>query len=282
MRVDPTIHAKRGRSSAAERAGLPRITVANAVDYPPPSLDSFRTPSSRAAADAAPVLWYWQMTGELWDRESRSYQLVRKKHWRMVPANQLKEKQRLGGRVPLDSNRPLNNELFERCPELGVDRFFRTRDELGVDRKNEPAKRRRLEAARTIPQQLEQGTYRCPRCQSNSVGLMDRPHVRLHILSAALCREDGPKVAGPTLSCLQVVSAMGPASDPRANCRCKACGAHRISSNHMDTLYHDDGTLRGQHQWSTYTPGSCTCFGHSNAHNSDCSYGCLYRRKVEL
>ena len=149
--------------SAAERAGLPRITVANAVDYPPPSLDSFRTPSSRAATDAAPVLWYWQMTGELWDRESRSYQLVRKKHWRMLPANQLKEKQRLGGRVPLDSNRPLNNELFERCPELGVDRFFRTRDELYVGRKNEPAKRRRLEAARTIPQQLEQGTYRCPR-----------------------------------------------------------------------------------------------------------------------
>ena len=66
----------------AERAGLPRILprVAdypseNAAQYPPPSLDKFRTKESRAPVNAAPMLWYWQMTGKEWNRESHSYQV---------------------------------------------------------------------------------------------------------------------------------------------------------------------------------------------------------------
>ena len=47
----------------------------NAAIYPPPSLDKFRTAALRAPADAAPVLWYWQMTGETWDRKTHSYKV---------------------------------------------------------------------------------------------------------------------------------------------------------------------------------------------------------------
>ena len=50
--------------------------VNNAAQYPPPSLNKFRTAASRAPADAPPCLWYWQMTGNEWDRKSRSYQVA--------------------------------------------------------------------------------------------------------------------------------------------------------------------------------------------------------------
>ena len=85
----------------AARAGLPRIVPSrpnseeypigtdaqaltcirvspfcvNAAKYPPPSLDRFRTAASREPADAAPVLWYWQMTGKTWDRKTYSYRV---------------------------------------------------------------------------------------------------------------------------------------------------------------------------------------------------------------
>ena len=56
-------------------AGIPYTGILcwNAAIYPPPSLDKFRTAALRAPADAAPVLWYWQMTGETWDRQTHSY-----------------------------------------------------------------------------------------------------------------------------------------------------------------------------------------------------------------
>ena len=49
----------------------------NAAAYPPPRLNKFRSAAAPAPADAPPVLWYWQMTGAEWDRESRSYQARR-------------------------------------------------------------------------------------------------------------------------------------------------------------------------------------------------------------
>ena len=87
-------HTARAETTAvyAERAGLPRILPKskvprpyhntpilgpsdNAAQYPPPSLNNFRTTASREPADAPPVLWYWQMTGEEWNRETHSYQV---------------------------------------------------------------------------------------------------------------------------------------------------------------------------------------------------------------
>ena len=55
----------------------------NAVLFPPPSLDKFRTAASRAPADAAPVLWYWQMTGETWDRQTHSYRVCFRWHLKL-------------------------------------------------------------------------------------------------------------------------------------------------------------------------------------------------------
>ena len=72
-------------ASHAARRGLPRIVADNATSYPPPSLNSFRTAAARAPADSAPALWYWQLTGEEWRRDSHSYELA-KKAWRRVPA----------------------------------------------------------------------------------------------------------------------------------------------------------------------------------------------------
>ena len=89
-------HTARAETTAvyAERAGLPRILPRskvphpyhgaivqilgpsdNAAQYPPPSLNNFRTTASWEPADAPPVLWYWQMTGEEWNREAHSYQV---------------------------------------------------------------------------------------------------------------------------------------------------------------------------------------------------------------
>ena len=79
----------------AARAGLPRITEANAGDYHPQSLNGFRTAASRAANDSLPVLWFWQMTGEEWDRDSKTYGLAAKKHWRMLPENQEEKRDEL-------------------------------------------------------------------------------------------------------------------------------------------------------------------------------------------
>ena len=98
----------------------------NAAIYPPPSLDKFRTAASRAPADAPPVLWYWQMTGETWDRQTHSYrvcsagasklstppahstgsirvgQLARKAHLRMLPDNIRNERYREANRERKD------------------------------------------------------------------------------------------------------------------------------------------------------------------------------------
>ena len=159
--MEPTI------AELATRAGLPRIlprrrnqvASENAWQYPPPSLNKFRTAASREPADAPPVLWYWQMTGEQWDRKSHSYevclclshrthersadecgsirvwQLARKSHWRMLEDNQAKENER--------------EETEARAR----------------DRKNNQAKyrqKRKLEAIEQCPQQLENGILRCP------------------------------------------------------------------------------------------------------------------------
>ena len=123
----------------AARAGLPRIEIMtvsergydnkislNAAQFPPPSLNSFRTAASRAPADAAPVLWYWQMTGVDWDRETASYQRETKLHWRVRLDNHEKEDRRLQKRK-------------------------RSEETWFLNKKN------------SAPQQLEHGTLRCPR-----------------------------------------------------------------------------------------------------------------------
>ena len=49
-----------------------RITLANAADYLPPSLNAYRTDASRAAADSAPAVWFMQVAGTEWDRKAHS------------------------------------------------------------------------------------------------------------------------------------------------------------------------------------------------------------------
>ena len=134
-----------------EEPGLPRITAENAAEYGPPSLNGFRTVSSRSREKAAPLFnWYWQMTGKLWDGQTHSFQLVRKKHWHMLPENKAKELQRLGGwtRDPTDRH--------------SVTQYYGTRDRSNTVERDNELKRRRREAVEDIPRQLEQGSYRCP------------------------------------------------------------------------------------------------------------------------
>jgi hypothetical protein len=74
-----TVHA----AAHAERLGKPPITPFNAEHYPPPSLHEYRG-ESRLADDAPPVLWYFQMTGEDWDREGKTYNVVHEQYKRLA------------------------------------------------------------------------------------------------------------------------------------------------------------------------------------------------------
>ena len=83
--LQPPPAASDSASAHAAQLGLPRIVASNAASYPPPSLHSFRTAAERAPADAAPALWYWQLTGDEWRRDGHTYELA-KKVWRRMPA----------------------------------------------------------------------------------------------------------------------------------------------------------------------------------------------------
>ena len=67
-------------------SGMPavRITLANAADYPPPSLNAYRTDASRAAADSGPRVWFMQFAGTEWDGKGHSYSLARQRWSRMA------------------------------------------------------------------------------------------------------------------------------------------------------------------------------------------------------
>lgn len=71
-------------SEVAARDGLPRIDASNALQYPPPSLNQFRTHEARAPAEAPPAIWYWQLTGEEWLRDGHSFSVAKKRYRRMV------------------------------------------------------------------------------------------------------------------------------------------------------------------------------------------------------
>ena len=43
------------------------------TDYPPKSLYKYRSEKSRAPNDSPPVLWYWQMTTEVWDLQGSTH-----------------------------------------------------------------------------------------------------------------------------------------------------------------------------------------------------------------
>ena len=77
---------------AAPATEPPRITHANAADFPPPSLNAFRTDAARAPADCAPARWFKQMTGGEWDRTSHCYE-VEKKRWRRLGDVAYKERE---------------------------------------------------------------------------------------------------------------------------------------------------------------------------------------------
>lgn len=91
-------------ASHAVRRGLPRIVAANAASYPPPSLNSFRTEAARAPADSAPALWYWQLTGDEWQRDGHGYELAKKSYRRMLDEHKAaeRERDRSGRKRPVD------------------------------------------------------------------------------------------------------------------------------------------------------------------------------------
>jgi hypothetical protein len=102
--LEPPPAACESAAAHAARRCLPRIVTANAASYPPPSLNNFRTAAARAPADSAPALWYWQLTGEEWQRDGHSYELA-KKAWRRMPAEHKaaeRERDRSGRKRPAD------------------------------------------------------------------------------------------------------------------------------------------------------------------------------------
>ena len=79
-------------------AAEPRITDVNAADYPPPSLNAFRTAASRGPS-SAPAVWFNQMTGSAWDCQAKSFDTETKRWRRMADVEyKAKEKARLAER----------------------------------------------------------------------------------------------------------------------------------------------------------------------------------------
>ena len=109
----------------------PWITPSNAADYPPPSLNAYRTDASRAAADCAPVVWFKQMTGKEWDRQGRSYDCERKRYSRMMAdsTSRAKETERLQKR---DAERQAQQkrDAEERAKQRREAAPFNRRDDL--------------------------------------------------------------------------------------------------------------------------------------------------------
>ena len=92
LEPEPEVHET--AATHAARLGLLRIVAANATSHPPPSLNSYRTAAARAPADSAPALWYWQLTGEEWLRDSHNYELAKKAWRRMLAEHKAAEQQR--------------------------------------------------------------------------------------------------------------------------------------------------------------------------------------------
>ena len=69
----------------------PRITLANAQDYPPPKLQDFM--KEELGPGSAPYRWYAQMMGEDWQPAcSIAYDTARKRWRRLLP--ELRERER--------------------------------------------------------------------------------------------------------------------------------------------------------------------------------------------
>ena len=83
LQEQPAVDASTTAEHAA-RLGLPSITTDNAAQHLPPSLNSFRTAAARAPANSVPALWFWQMTGDEWPRDGKSFDIEKKRHRRMV------------------------------------------------------------------------------------------------------------------------------------------------------------------------------------------------------
>lgn len=66
----------------ATQKHLPLINAENAHMYKPPCLLGFRSDERKVLLernDSEPVLWYWQMTAEEWNRQKESYDAAKKK-----------------------------------------------------------------------------------------------------------------------------------------------------------------------------------------------------------
>jgi hypothetical protein len=83
---------KRVRVASSHALGI--INANNAQHYPPPSLKDFLTDASRLPVDCAPALWFRQMTGTAWQRDSHSFDVAKKRYWRLLDENKAAERER--------------------------------------------------------------------------------------------------------------------------------------------------------------------------------------------
>ena len=82
-------------SELATGSVMPRITKANAPDFPPPDL---RKQRSREPTSAA-AIWYVQMMGREWNQSGYTYELAKGRHKRLLPDFQEAEREREQSRV---------------------------------------------------------------------------------------------------------------------------------------------------------------------------------------
>ena len=83
-----------GKAQQAESFHLPRITANNVEQFPPPSLNNFRTANSRAPGDCVPAEWYRQMEGVDWDRGGHSFTIATKRYRRLLQEHKAAERER--------------------------------------------------------------------------------------------------------------------------------------------------------------------------------------------
>ena len=141
-------------AAAAARLSKPRIvTRDDALKHPPTPLDGFRTPTLRAPIDCAPAIWYWQMTGLNWDRQTRSYKAAKKQHERFAASDaqiqreaERDRKRDRSQRERTDEERQRESERDRSLRERRADDYIRRREQLTAQKARELEEDAALEA----------------------------------------------------------------------------------------------------------------------------------------
>ena len=127
----PAMASTAAAAAHAARLGLPRIhTRDDALQHEPPSLDAYRAAASREPDDCAPALWYWQMTGLDWDRQTRTYRLQRMRHERLAASDAQRQ---------AEASRDQKRDRSERDRPAAADDSIRRQEQLAAQRKADDA-----------------------------------------------------------------------------------------------------------------------------------------------